>query len=143
MGMLTGGCFCRQIRYEVTRTPFFETLCHCSIRGRPTGSAVVGWFTVRRSGFRIVSGEPRVFRSSDTATRSFCEHCGTQITFTFDTWPDLVDVTTGSLDEPNALPPKDHTWISSRLWWLHLNDGLPEHSEARDTSGAAREPLHK
>jgi hypothetical protein len=95
MGMLTGGCFCGQIRYEVTGTPFFETLCHCSICRRTTGSAIVGWFTVRRSGFRIVSEEPKVIRSSDCATRSFCTTCGTQVTFQFDQWPQVIDVTIG------------------------------------------------
>ena len=39
--------------------------------------------------------------------------------------------TTCTLDEPERLPPEDHTWTRSRLPWIRLADGLPEHREAR------------
>ena len=132
MTALTGGCFCRSIRYEIAGTPFFETICHCSICRRTTGSALVGWLTIQRSGFRLLSGEPKVFRSSDIATRAFCERCGTQLTFAFDEWPNVVDVTLGSLDDPNSSPPKDHTWTSAQLQWICLADQLPQYREARE-----------
>ena len=92
-----GGCFCGRIRYEVTGTPFHETNCHCSICRRTTGAPFVAWFSVRPSEFRLASGEPVRFRSSAKGTRSFCGHCGTQLTFQGDDWLDEVDVTTSSL----------------------------------------------
>jgi hypothetical protein len=56
-----------------------------------------------------VQGHPSSFRSSSKATRSFCPHCGTQLTFQADDYPDEVDITTCSLDHPDAVPPRDHT----------------------------------
>lgn len=53
---------------------------------------------VPRSRFRLVQGTPARFRSSPTATRSFCAGCGT-LTFEQDGAPDEIDVTTCSLDE--------------------------------------------
>lgn len=129
--MLQGGCFCGRIRYEVTGTPFNETNCHCSICRRTTGAPFVAWFSVRPSEFRVVSGEPARFRSSAKATRGFCAHCGTQLMFQGDDWPDEVDVTTCSLDHPEHVPPNDHIHTSSKLRWVHLSDGLPQHPEAR------------
>jgi hypothetical protein len=129
--MLQGGCYCGRVRYEVTGTPFHETNCHCSICRRTTGAPFVAWFSVRPSEFRVVSGEPVRFRSSAKGTRSFCAHCGTQLTFHGDDWPDEVDVTTCSLDHPEQLPPRDHTRTSSKVRWIHLSDGLPQHLEAR------------
>lgn len=129
--MLTGGCYCGLVRYEATGATFHETSCHCSICRRTTGAPFVAWFSVPRAGFRLASGEPTRFGSSPKGERSFCARCGTQLTFAHADLPDEIDVTTCSLDEPNALPPKDHTWTARRLGWIALADGLPEHPQAR------------
>ncbi|MGH8609046.1 MAG: GFA family protein [Gammaproteobacteria bacterium] len=90
--MLKGGCFCGRIRYEATGTPFHETNCHCSICRRTTGAPFVTWFSVPRSQFRLVCGEPTRFRSTAKGTRSFCPQCGTQLTFEDEDLPDEIDV---------------------------------------------------
>jgi hypothetical protein len=129
--MLTGGCFCGRIRYETAAMPFHETNCHCSICRRTSGAPFVTWFSVPRSQFRLVSGEPAHFKSSSRATRSFCRHCGTQLTFAHEDFPDEIGVTTCSLDDPDLLPPKDHTWTSSKISWVNVADGLPRHAQSR------------
>ena len=128
--MLTGGCFCGAVRYEVHGTPFHETNCHCAICRRTTGAPFVTWFSVRSSDFRFTNGMPNRFNSTEKGARSFCPCCGTQLTFEHSRSPDEIDVTTCSLDDPNLLPPRDNTRTSSRLRWL-VADGLPEHGEER------------
>jgi hypothetical protein len=128
--MLTGGCFCGAIRYEVEGTPFHATNCHCSICRRTTGAPFVTWFSVRLSEFRIVKGEPMRFKPTEHGIRSFCSRCGTQLTFQHVELTDEIDVTTCSLDNPELVPPKDNTRTSSRLAWI-TPDGLPDHQEAR------------
>jgi hypothetical protein len=134
--MLKGGCYCGAVRYEAAGTPYNETTCHCSICRRTAGAPYVAWFSIRRGGFRIVRGTPLAFRSTPAALRQFCGGCGTQLTFESSETPDDVDVTTASLDDPNAVPPKDHTRTSSRLSWIRLADGLPEHREARPSGSS-------
>jgi hypothetical protein len=129
--MLKGGCFCGRVRYEVAGTPFHETGCHCSICRRTTGAPFVAWFSVHRSGYRLVGGEPTKFKSTPKGTRSFCPECGTQLTFEHADFPEEIDVATCSLDDPEALPPRDHTRASSRLGWVKLADGLPAYRESR------------
>jgi hypothetical protein len=129
--MLKGGCFCGAIRYETAGVPFHQTSCHCSICRRTTGAPFVAWFSVSRSKFRLVQGTPTRFRSTAKGTRSFCPHCGTQLTFEHDDASDELDITTCSLDDPEQLPPTDHTRTSSQLAWVRLADDLPEHPEAR------------
>ncbi|HQS14645.1 GFA family protein [Reyranella sp.] len=129
--MLKGGCFCGAVRYEAEGEPRHETLCHCSICRRTTGAPIVAWFTVRAGDFRIVTGEPARFRSSAAATRTFCGACGTALTFRSDDHGDEIDVTTCSLDEPERLPPKSHTWRASGLSWIRSADGLPAYREKR------------
>ena len=129
--MLKGGCSCGAIRYEASGAPFHLTNCHCSICRRTAGAPFVTWFSVPRSEFRIVQGTASRFRSTPKGTRSFCPHCGTQLTFEHADFAGEIDVTTCSLDDPLLLPPEDHTYASSKLAWVQLADGLPEYREAR------------
>src|SRR5262245_21087396 len=130
--MIAGHCFCGFVRYEASGAPANETNCHCSICRRTSGAPFVAWVTVPRDRFRFLGGEPASFRSSDHGTRTFCPRCGPPLTFRSDRSPDEVDVTTCSLDDPEALPPRDHTRTSAQLSWVKLADGLPRHREGRD-----------
>jgi hypothetical protein len=68
---------------------------------------------------------------NETNCHCFCPDCGTQITFDLDGAGDEIDITTCSLDDPNWVPPVDHTWTSRRLAWVKLADGLPQFREGR------------
>ena len=129
--MLIGGCLCGEIRYEAGGTPFHETNCHCSMCQRASGAPMVAWFSVPRFALRWVRGHPTRYQSSAHSTRSFCSRCGTQLTFESDQHPAEIDITICSLDDPEQLPPKDHTRTSSQLSWVKLDDGLPEYPESR------------
>lgn len=128
--MLTGGCLCGRIRYEAGGAPYNATICHCTMCRRATGAPFVAWFSVPRSQFRLV-GQPRRFRSSSKATRSFCPECGSALTFELDEAVDEIDVTTASLDDPDRMPPADHTYAGDRLEWVSLGEGLPQFRQSR------------
>ena len=59
---------------------------------------------------------------------------GTQISFTADYIPGLIDVTIGSLDHPEQVPPAFHYWESKRLPWVHFSDELPRYAEFPPTA---------
>ena len=129
--MLKGHCLCGAIRYEAAGKVTNETVCHCSMCRRAAGLPMVGWFTVPRASYRVVAGEPASYRSSKQAVRTFCAACGTPLTFASTRFPDEIDVTTCSLDDPEAAPPRDHTRASTKLSWVKLADGLPVYPEQR------------
>lgn len=137
--MVQGGCFCGAVRYTVTGTPFNSTLCHCTMCRRAAGAPAVAWFSVRRTEFRFVAGRPASFASSPGITRRFCGDCGTQLTFEDERWPDELDITTASLNDPEAIPPGDHTFMQSHVRWLALADGLPRYLRTRK-EGILQEP---
>ena len=128
--MLKGGCFCGEVRYEAGGEPFHETVCHCGICRGTTGAPFVQWFSVPRAAFRLVKGQPTRFHSSEKAVRTFCPSCGTQLTFERTDFGEETDVTTASLDDANALPPRDHVWVERRLAWIKP-DGRPEFARGR------------
>lgn len=132
--MYEGGCFCGAVRYRAEGPPSDETHCHCSICRRLSAAAFVTWATFPRDGFAWSGTDPRTFRSSERATRTFCPSCGTPLTFQLDSAPEQIDVTVASLDRPERIAPRDHTHTASRLPWVVLADGLPAFSGARASS---------
>lgn len=129
--MLTGGCYCGRIRYEAEHAPFHETVCHCGICRRISGAPMVGWFSVPIKGFRFTEGQPKEYRSSRHATRTFCPNCGSPLTCQFHAVSKEIDLTIGSLDEPQSIVPKEQVWVSKRLGWAVLQPPLPEHQKDR------------
>jgi hypothetical protein len=132
--MLTGGCFCGKLRYEVPGAPFYSTICHCVDCRRASGAPLVAWFTVKQSEFRFVLGAPASFASSAPVLRAFCADCGTPLTYRHNDRPDEIDITTCSLDEPEWVPPMHHTWIAQTLPWIHVSDSLPKYSDGETGS---------
>ncbi|MEY4577856.1 MAG: hypothetical protein RL701_2559 [Pseudomonadota bacterium] len=132
--MLTGGCYCGFIRYDTSGRPTCETNCHCSICRRVSGAAFVTWFTVPKSTLRFLSGNPTKFSSTERGKRTFCPRCGTPLTFEHADFPEFVDITTCSLDQPERLPPKDHTQTRTSLAWVEVNDALPRYLGVRSTA---------
>jgi hypothetical protein len=92
---------------------------------------MMAWFSVARSDFRFTTDMPAGYRSSAHATRRFCSHCGTQLTFESDEHPTEIDVTTASLDDPEQVPPADHVHDGRRLSWVRLHDDLLRYADAR------------
>ena len=127
-----GGCVCGAIRYRVRGRPSNTMICHCRTCRRVAASPVVAWVTFPKSEFQLVQGHPSEFRSSAPVRRSFCGACGTQLTYVHDDSPSTVDITTCSLDDPDAFPPTHHSWLSHDLAWVHFGDGLPTFAEWRN-----------
>jgi hypothetical protein len=130
-----GGCLCGAIRYRAEGVGSNATLCHCATCRRAAGAPIVAWVTFPLARFAFTRGEPGRFRSSEQVERTFCTHCGTPLTYAHEAAPDDIDVTTVSLDDPAEFPPRDHTWTSDALPWLHDLDALPRFSKRRSGSG--------
>ena len=122
---LGGGCHCGLVRYEVRTTPAIAGYCHCRICQKLTGAPAIAWAQVPIGAFRYVSGEPSVYRSSDTGERRFCPRCGSQIEFRQQGSPEAVVVLIGTLDEPAKVPPQVHIFTERRIPWFDTTDDLP------------------
>ncbi|HEU4429844.1 MAG TPA: GFA family protein [Myxococcota bacterium] len=125
---LTGGCACGALRYEARGAAANLCFCHCASCRRATGASPVAWGTFARERFRVVRGALALRRSSPPVERGFCAACGTALTYAHAARPSEIDVTLASLDEPAALRPACHIWVSDRIAWAPLADGLPQYS---------------
>lgn len=122
---------CGAVCYEADGTPYNATICHCTMCRRSTGAPLVAGFSVKRADFRFTAGEPVGYQSSTHGVRRFCGRCGTQLTFETDQLPDEIDILSGSLDDPEKVPPTDHVHDGTRISWMKIDDGLPRYRTMR------------
>ena len=127
-----GGCICGAVRYRVTGNPTNSMVCHCRSCRRVAASPVVAWVTFPAGQFELLKGRPTAFHSSKPVRRTFCAACGTPLTYEVSGSVGFVDVTTCSLDDPEAFPPTHHSWLSHDLAWVRFGDGLPTFQEWRN-----------
>ena len=77
---------------------------------------------------------PQKFASSPRVRRAFRGQCGTSLTYESDMFPDEIDITIRSLDDPQAVPPREQTQAAEKLEWINLNDIRPIYPQARPAS---------
>ena len=122
-----GGCLCGAVRYRVDSKAVGRIAhCHCTMCRKAVGATVVDWVTFRRADWHVTKGKPRVFRSSAHAERSFCDACGTSLTFWSEAMGEFLDITAGSLDAPDQAVPDCHIFTTTRLPWMQLDTHLPD-----------------
>jgi len=128
---LEGGCLCGETRFGVSGTATNRCCCHCrSCRGA-SGAPFVAWATFSSAEFRVTRGKLSQYASSEKVLRGFCGTCGTALTYAHAARPAEIDVATVALDEPSRLAPEFHIWVSHKLAWVALADGLPQYAEWR------------
>jgi hypothetical protein len=117
---ITGGCYCGAIRFLATQAPIYQANCHCANCRRAVGAQSVAWITVNRAHFRFEQGTPKRYRTDTGAWRTFCDGCGTSLTYERDSRPGEIDITTGCLDQPEAFPPAKDVFAEEKLPWVPL-----------------------
>jgi hypothetical protein len=133
-----GGCLCNSIRYRITAVPLAQGRCHCRSCRLAAGAPSVAWIVLGRSDFTFVTGEPIRYRSSPSVVRSFCGKCGTPLTYQHDDSPDSIDVTTATLDRPDAFPPTREVWTEHKVAWEVLDEDLRHYRRgSSESSGDA------
>jgi len=120
MIMITGGCYCAKIRFTINGQPRVSTNCHCENCRRATGAQAVAWTIVKRSDFQWEAGKPHRYKTDTGAFRTFCDSCGTSLTYETERRPDEIDITTASLDHPENFAPTKDVYPEEKLPWVPL-----------------------
>lgn len=115
--MIEGGCFCRNIRYQIQPGAYLSVNCHCTMCRHVHGAPFVTWIVVPAEHFEHVGEQPRQLTSSSSGSRYFCPDCGTHVACVNRSHPDIIDVAVGSLDKPESFPPTMEIFGESRLGW--------------------------
>jgi hypothetical protein len=129
-----GGCLCGAIRYRATAAPVRGVICHCSMCRKHSGAPVLAFVHFPLDVFTWVKGEPTRYRSSQYAERGFCPKCGSTLSMHEEVLQDRVQITLGSLDEPQRAKIDDHVWTKDRIAWFDVKDDLQRYPKDSPTS---------
>lgn len=125
-----GGCLCGAIRYRVSGEAVAATLCHCRSCRRASGGTNVAWAVFDKSGFEWIGDEPVAYSSSPGIEWLHCAKCGSLVGYTRSSRPNHVDITTGTLDQPERYPPTVEIWLEHRISWETLDPDLPKRQQS-------------
>jgi hypothetical protein len=127
--LITGGCLCRAVRYEITAAPIVTRICWCRLcQYLGAGSATVN--VAFPSAACAVTGELRDYRSvadsGNVMHRRFCGACGTPLFSEAEVRPHLIFVRAGSLDDPTLVHPSATIWTSQAPQWACIDQTIPK-----------------
>ena len=125
-----GGCLCGAVRYRVSGEPVAATLCHCRSCRRASGGTNVAWAVFDKSAFEWLGSEPAAYSSSPGIEWLHCGKCGSLVAYTRPSRADHMDITTGTLDEPDGYPPAVEIWLEQKIDWEMLNPSLPNRQQS-------------
>jgi hypothetical protein len=126
-GAYEGGCLCGQVRWRAIAEPINVRLCHCRNCQRATGGPYFARALFHDTDVER-SGETRRWASSSRLHRLSCAQCGTPVFAEPQDWP-RISVSLTTLDDPAALAPESHIWVSAKVAWTVIDDGLPQYPE--------------
>jgi hypothetical protein len=132
--VITGGCLCGAVRYEVGAAPIVAGYCHCTRCQRRTGSAAAVSAMLAPGSFEITSGEELLasWHPPDGWKKVFCSACGGSL------WAqngDLYAVRMGTFDGDPGIRPSYHQFTAYAAVWEPIpDDGLPRYPERRPIS---------
>jgi hypothetical protein len=137
--MMTGGCLCGAVRYEVAAEPVYTGHCHCRSCQRASGAGHSTYVGVPRAAM-TVRGETRSHAvtggSGLPAARHFCPVCGSQLFGVCEIAPDMATLYAGTLDDPSAIRPDAAINVHSRQPWDRVAGDLAEFDEMPPGAGA-------
>ncbi|CAN5293736.1 hypothetical protein BH10PSE7_BH10PSE7_38990 [soil metagenome] len=137
-----GGCLCGFVRYALTAPPLGVYNCHCTDCRRSSGAAYTMSMPAHRQHVTLLKGELSGFDKRAQSGRLVrmlgCPDCGIKIWNEPLSFPDLLVVKPGTLDDMNWAIPIGNIWTASRAPWIDIDPGLVNF----DGQPASREPLY-
>ncbi len=125
----SGGCQCGAVRYRASAMLDTSHICHCRMCQKAAGNFFIALIGIPKDALTWTRGTPATFRSSEQVERGFCRACGTPLYYDY-AGSRHLSVTTGSLDNPAAFPPRVQFGTEGRMPWF---DALPALSEEGTT----------
>jgi hypothetical protein len=121
-----GGCLCGAVRFRVRGEPINVRICHCRKCQKAMGSPFFARALFEQQAIEI-DGETGRHGSSEALDRVFCTSCGSSLF----SWRrnGTAGVALAAFDDRNAFAPTEHIWISEKMDWVRVDDGLTQYAQ--------------
>jgi hypothetical protein len=134
MSVITGGCACGAVRYEVSEPFVSSNYCHCTRCQRRTGTASSANARTAEGSFRIVQGEDMVAGwdpGGGGFEKCFCSNCGSALFSRNPKTGGEIGVRLGTVDGDAGIRPQKRQFTAYAASWEPIpDDGLPRFAES-------------
>jgi hypothetical protein len=121
-----GRCLCKAVSFEID-TPIKACVnCHCESCRRQCSAPMTTYIGVPDTQWRWTGKAPKVYHSSPGVERTFCENCGTPLSFRSEKLSGFMHLYFAAMEEPEKFEPELHVTYEEKLSWLNIGDGLPK-----------------
>lgn len=121
---------CGGFRYRCSKPPFWSSHCHCGACQKATGSSFSTAFTVKTSGFEVLSGKALKFQrkaeSGDTVTTTRCANCGVWVYAERSSKPEFRSILASTLDDVSELVLVSNVFVTEAAPWTVLDPALTQ-----------------
>ena len=115
----------RRGRFKAEGEPVNVRTCHCRTCQKAMGSPFYARALFHAKALSV-EGETARYPSSEALDRVFCKICGTRL-FSWRNNGTAAGVALAAFDDRNAFAPTEHIWVSEKMDWVKLDDGLPQY----------------
>lgn len=133
MGIISGACFCKAVKYELLSESQMQGLCYCSDCQRVGGSSHWTSYAVAPADFRLMEGELTPYAydpgSGREVIRHFCGTCGTQIMVQSDALG-VASVNAMTFDDATQFSPQIAYFGGSAPHWCEVDQRLTAFGDA-------------
>lgn len=131
--MLTGGCLCGGVRYEITAPLGRAGYCHCRRCQRRSGTAASVNARLEPGSLNVVQGDELVrdWRPERGFVKSFCSNCGSALWSYNPNDPEVRAIRLGTLDDDPGVRLSYRQWLESAAPWEPIpDDGLERYQQS-------------
>jgi hypothetical protein len=136
--LLTGGCGCGAVRFEITAPLRSALYCHCTLCQRRTGAAAGASAWVAPGSLTVTAGDERLraWRPGPGFEKVFCDACGSAVFVRDPESGEAALVRLGVIDGDPGVRPSAHQFTAYAAPWEPLpDDGLPRFEERAPAPG--------
>ncbi|MEZ8826076.1 GFA family protein [Vibrio amylolyticus] len=128
--LITGECFCGDIKYQLDGKLHDARSCHCSRCRKAFSSQASAYAVIEPSEFHWVNGEELLtsYVGQHGFGLQFCRQCGSTLTGIFEGI--VHGVTLGCVNGDPDVKIARHIFVGSKASWEVIADDAPQYSEA-------------
>ena len=121
-----GRCLCGAVRFEIDAPVNSVVNCHCESCRRQCSAPMTTYIGVSDGQWRWTGELPKIYNSSPGVERTFCDNCGSPVSFRSQSMSGVMHLYLAAMDEPEKFEPTLHVSIEEKLPWLNIGDDLPK-----------------
>ncbi|MEZ5872042.1 MAG: GFA family protein [Nitratireductor sp.] len=130
-----GRCFCKSVKFEIDAPIRWCVYCHCESCRRQCSAPVTTYICVDHGQWRWTGAAPKVYHSSPGVERTFCDTCGSPMSFRSENMSGLMNFYVAAMEEPERFSPGLHVAYEEKLPWMNIKDILPTMTGPRIIAG--------